>query len=96
VQQDPKQPTPRYSWRTLLQAVGIGLAGQVLTLLVLNPIVTHDIALPASCGVLWAAIIFWSPVARRRRYWPDLVVITVTSVVLWVLTARLLSLFGLL
>ena len=91
--EDPNQLPPRYSWRTLLQAVGIGIAAQTLVLLLLTPIASHQVALAASSGVFFAAVWFWSPVTRQRRYWVGFLVTMVVSALLWVLTARLLSQF---
>ena len=90
---DTEQPIPRSNRRVVLEALGVGLAGQIATLLVLNRIASQQVAVAASSGVFFAALLSWPSAANGRRRWPGLLLRMVAFALIWVFIARALSLF---
>ena len=88
------QTTTRYTGKTFLQAIGIGLAANIFTLLALTPFVSRGVAMAAAGGVCFGALVSWSPLTRQRHYWPGVLASMAVMALLWVLVAKVLSLFG--
>lgn len=80
-----------YTWRTLLQAIAVGVVGLVITILVVGRFASPQVTAAAACGVFLSTVWFWTPQTRRRRYWPGFVLTSVVSAGIWVLLWYLIS-----
>ncbi len=89
--QDGIDQPERYTWRTLLQAIAVGIVGLVVTILVLGRFASPQVTGVGACGVFLSAVWFWTPQTRRRRYWPGFLLTSAVSAGIWVLLWYLVS-----